>query len=202
MNTRLIGAVALIAIAFGGGMTARPYLAAPFKEHSQAVSVRVSQQEGLTAPVDLVMFGDSLTDQGRWDELLGLKVANRGVGGDTVKMAAQRVHTLPPGPVYIMLGINDLNWLQRPHDRVLADYDALLASLKGRKIVVQSVLGPEGLGLPEFNASLKALAERHGADFLDLTPQLGYPLKPTYDGIHLTGDGYRLWAKQISGSLL
>jgi len=163
-------------------------------------SPRVAEFEGLTEPVDIVLLGDSLTDHGRWSELLKVSFANRGIGGDRVGMATRRAEHLPEGPIYVMLGINDLA-AGVGIKQIAKDYRALLTALEGRDITVQSVLGPGHLPVRELNRDLQELAAEMGADYMDLTPILGDPLKYTYDGIHLTSDGYRLWAEALNESM-
>jgi hypothetical protein len=51
---------------------------------------------------DLILFGDSLTDHGRWSELLDCKIANRGIGRETVKSAKLRSDVIPEdAPIFL-----------------------------------------------------------------------------------------------------
>lgn len=186
-------------LSFALGVAARPHLADLKPRPERTVSPRIAEFEGMNErPVDIVMLGDSLTDRGRWSELLRISVANRGIGRDTVEMVTRRAHLIPPGPVYIMIGINDLIGGQAPKD-IAQDYEALLSALEGRTISVQSVLGPEHLPVLELNTLLREAALEAGVDFLDLTPAFGHPIKEplTIDGVHLTGVGYKTWAQEI-----
>lgn len=190
-------AIAAIALSFCAGVVARPYIKAIVAPTERlSVNPRVSQFQGLPNSADVVLLGDSLTDHGRWSELLPGRVANRGIGRDTVDMVAARADRLPDGPVFVMVGVNDLS-LGRSVADVVASYEVLLDRLGDRRVIVQSVLGPANLPVPELNEALSKLSARRGLEFLDLTPLLGYPLRPTYDGIHLTAEGYRLWAAEI-----
>ena len=202
MRAALVAVVAMgvLGAAFGAGVLARPHVAAVVRSVVPApvtVSPRATQHDPSGA-FDLVMLGDSLSDHGRWAELGDWRVANRGLGGDTVAMAAARVGTLPEGPVALMVGINDLG-RSRSVDAVAADYDALLDRLGDRPVIVQSVLGPASLPVTELNGRLRALAEARGHSWLDLTPVLGHPIRPdyTYDGIHLTAPAYAAWAQAL-----
>jgi lysophospholipase L1-like esterase len=65
-----------------------------------------------TEKFDYIMLGDSITQEGNWNELLGgVKVINKGIGGDTSVGVLNRfdrsinesAHT-----VFVMIGINDL----------------------------------------------------------------------------------------------
>lgn len=187
----------LIAASFCIGVLARPALKDTLLPREAAiVSPRVSQFEGLNGPVDLVLLGDSLTDHGRWSELLEIKVANRGIGRDTVPMISERLSAMPAAPVFIMAGINDLIE-GRAISEITADYSEILEKLQDRRVVVQSVLGPDDLAVSELNHELEQLTNARGVAFLNLTEHLGHPLQYSYDGIHLTSEGYRIWASQI-----
>lgn len=190
--------ISLIALGFALGVLCRP----PLGELKRSLfwykgaSPRVAETSRSDRSFDLVLLGDSLTDHGRWSELLTLTVANRGITGDTVAMTADRAGDLPAGPIFLMVGINDL-LAGRNVAQVVADYARLLDILNGRRVTIQSVVGPDGLPLPKLNDALLMLAVERGARFLDLRPELGHPLKYSYDGIHLTAEGYRIWANAL-----
>jgi len=60
---------------------------------------------------DIIMLGDSITDEGEWTELLGLNVKNRGISGDTTERILHRLNSIlesKPKQVFLMIGINDL----------------------------------------------------------------------------------------------
>jgi len=164
-----------------------------------------------TAPVRVVMLGDSLTDRGEWHELLAEpSVANRGIAGDTIRGATARVPTLAsldPAIVGVMLGINDLLG-GRSVAACVQDYRELLAALERAvpraRIVVQSVLPvrppatPPVATIAALNRELRGLCEAHGCTYVDVHAALTGPdglLAPelTRDGVHLTGEGYVRW---------
>lgn len=194
---RPILVLSALLLSFAVGVFSRPYIRELFPSAPRiAANPRAIQFESLNGPADIVLLGDSLTDQGRWGELMDLRVANRGIDGDTVRMVAARVDELPDAPVFVMIGINDLT-AGRSVEAIVADYTILLDRLRDRQVIVQSVLGPSELEVQELNLVLKDLATQRGLRFLDLSPSLGHPLKYTYDGIHLTAKGYRIWAEEI-----
>lgn len=184
---------------FVSGVLSRPLLAELKPSIERTVSPRIVELEGLNdRPADLVLLGDSLTERGRWNERLTVNVANRGIGRDTVVMVANRADMVPSGPIYLMIGVNDL--IEGfPLEEIVADYRLLLSKLEGREVVVQSVLGPSSLPVTELNARLRELTDETGAEFLDLTPAFGHPIKSRYttDGVHLTSEGYDRWAQAI-----
>ena len=121
-------------------------------------SPRMQQHTDEGSPFDLVMLGDSVTDHGRWSELLPYRVANRGIGRDTVAMAGSRASKLPEGPILIMLGINDLR-RGRTVPEIISDYEELLRQVSNKNVYIQSVLGPKELLVEDLNEELKKLAK-------------------------------------------
>lgn len=195
---RLYFVISAIIVAFTFGVISRPALSGFINGPEPIFSPRVVQFQDMNDQLfDIVLVGDSLTDHGRWSELLPLRVANRGIGRDTVRMVTARADLIPAGPTYIMIGVNDLV-RGRAIDEVVEDYTELLNALGERAVVIQAVLGPETVPVEALNQQLAVLANETGARFLDLSPVLGYPLRTTYDGIHLTSEGYRLWADALA----
>jgi lysophospholipase L1-like esterase len=177
-------------------------------------------------PTDLVMFGDSITADGPWSELLpDRRVLNRGISGDTVAGALERVSEVTrrvPSAVFVLLGVNDL-LKRRPVVEILGDYERLLtilrADLPSARLVVQSVLPvnvqePNGredvvAALTPLNDGLAALAPRFGAHWLDLRPAFAdapstkTAAKPDLmvDFLHLSARGYLVWAEEVKRAL-
>lgn len=175
----------------------------------------------------VVMLGDSLTDFGEWQELLGrCDVVNRGIGADTLARARARLDAivlLQPRAVVVMLGINDL---LHGHslDHTLAEHAALMQELHERlpqaRIVVQGLLpvrpgGSEPVAIDtalvrRANDGLRAAAsspERASyTSFVDVGAAMIGPdgeLDPdlTTDGLHLSGRGYLRWRDALAGEL-
>jgi len=61
---------------------------------------------------DIVFVGDSITDQGEWEQLFhSLNVKNRGIGADTTQGVLHRLQEITnakPKKIFLMIGINDL----------------------------------------------------------------------------------------------
>ena len=58
-----------------------------------------------------IMLGDSITDEGQWDELLNNDtIENRGISGDTIDGVLDRLDTINKNieKVFIMIGVNDI----------------------------------------------------------------------------------------------
>ncbi|MCA9235672.1 MAG: hypothetical protein KDA44_09375 [Planctomycetales bacterium] len=158
---------------------------------------------------DVVMLGDSLTNGGRWSELLNRIVANRGIGGDTTTGVLARLDEVSgrhPRVVLVMLGINDLMG-SRSVDEIVRNYRLIITGLQeaGATVIVQSTLLPgaqlNDLADPvrSLNAALQSMAIDLGVAFIDLNAKMAPDgvLLDTTDGIHLTGAGYATWAAAI-----
>ena len=104
-------------------------------------SQRVEQDQGA-----VVFFGDSIT-QG-WGERLathfaGMKVANRGISGDTTRGLLLRVRedvlALNPSAVVLLIGTNDLEESATPEE-IASNMKLLLAELKSQRPMMPIVL--------------------------------------------------------------
>ncbi|MBI3395509.1 MAG: hypothetical protein HY042_06725 [Spirochaetia bacterium] len=148
-------------------------------------------------------------------------VANRGIGGDTTLLIGTRVREdilpLDPSVVVISIGGNDLlngrciaGTLRQTGELI----DVLRENKPGRIVIITSV--PPVLSwkansiVPFYNARLKELAEKKGARFVDLWPQMAQRdepvLKEEYrfvlpngktDVIHFNEKGYEVWSSLI-----
>jgi hexosaminidase len=212
-------AAALYIIGGRGGVA---YLKARLAHDAEAVAdpsyaQRETLFEAVThSPADghpVVFLGDSLTSGCEWRELFGngLLILNRGIGGDTSAGVLKRspgVAALTPRAVFLMIGTNDLQGLgYAPEDTVRNEREiiAILQQSPGVRIYLQSLLPTQA---PKFNRwseqvnqQLQGLADGKSVVYVNLRDAflengaLGKAL--TVDGIHLNGNGYLLWKKQI-----
>lgn len=165
----------------------------------------------------IVFLGDSHTEHFYLQELLGNPhLKNRGISGDRLRGILKRLNPIiasQPEKIFIQAGINDLGTGGRK-DTILAQYERLIAILHAEsprtKIYVQSLFPVENkLGsaycnpavnkaVVKINQALKANAEKQGYTFIDIYSSLveNGKLNPVYafDGIHLTAEGYLVWA--------
>lgn len=186
---------------------------------------RISRAEGralfftTVAPdVDIVMVGDSITEAGLWTDLLpGRSIANRGIWGDTTGDVIARLDPIlavKAERAFLLLGINDLMRgaaVQDVFDNIVRITRALAAT--GTEVVVQSTLLCSRAQCLErrddiaaLNDALADFARNNGHEFLDLNRLLSHPeagVLPefTYDGLHLTGAGYLVWAEALAAHL-
>jgi len=169
-----------------------------------------------------VFCGDSITAGFPFDGLLPeYRVANRGIGGDTLWGLIRRLdvsaYDLQPRRVFVMIGINDIfiNRMAVPEYRQLYDY--LFGELRRNcprcKLYVQSVLPVRGrianldaadlnARVREINTQLQVLARRHGATYIDLCPDFcdvdgEMRTDRSSDGVHPNDAGYQVWADRV-----
>jgi lysophospholipase L1-like esterase len=174
------------------------------------------------AYASIVMVGDSLTDGAEWREMFpGMAIVNRGVDSDTTTGVLRRMESIVSArarKAFVMIGINDFKE-GRTVDAVFQDYRNIVSGLDqgGMKVFVQSTLlcnepkagwiscaAIQGK-IKELNRRLSGLASPKVA-FIDINAGLTGPegLRPdlTYDGVHLNGEGYRIWRDEISKFVL
>ena len=168
----------------------------------------------------IVLLGDSITANAEWSEVLGrADVLNRGIPGDTVEGIARRVPEVTrhrPRLVLLMAGINDLRggesatYVLAQHKKVL---QALRTGSPQTRIVLQSILpvGPDKAqalrrNIEEVNRGLKQLTDGKRVIFLDLHSRFvdssgNLKAHLTIDGLHLNGQGYRVWLEELRSVL-
>ena len=159
-----------------------------------------------TRPV-IVMLGDSITARAEWHELFpDCQILNRGVPRDTTQGALARIDhvtALEPMAVFVMLGVNDFHRGSNV-GTVYANYKKLIQGLDSTKVFVQSTLAVGSQykhrrkQIQLLNQRLAKYCELSSVEFIDLNqhlaPQGDLEARFTLDGVHLNGEGYRVWA--------
>lgn len=166
-------------------------------------------------------FGDSLTDYGQWSEFFNnSNIINRGIVGDDTERLRNRVNEIgTPSKLFVMAGINDLVE-GKSVDTIVSNYDKLISTISKNsphtKIFIESVLpissdkykvnypsykAINNIDILALNDRLKTATKKYNAIFIDLNPSFlknGY-MNPIYtvDGVHLTGEGYKVWVSNI-----
>ena len=141
----------------------------------------------------------------------------RGVDGDTTAGVLKRMDSIVSAKArkaFVMIGLNDFKE-GRSVDAVLQDYRSIVSRLSesGMKVYVESTLAcneakAEWIGcasiqgkIRQLNRGLAGLASAN-VTFIDINAELAGAngLKPdlTYDGVHLNGEGYKVWRDRIS----
>ena len=185
----------------------------PYYKHKKSQFQMLSQNTKYTT----VMLGDSITDEGQWDELLDNPlVQNRGISGDTTDGVLERLDSINKSikQVFIMIGVNDI-MRGRDLDVIFANYLKIIQTFKDKniKVYIQSTLyigetrkanfNPK---VEELNRRLEKYAGENQITFINLNPifapQKVLKKEFTSDDLHLNGSAYKLWAEQIRKFLI
>jgi lysophospholipase L1-like esterase len=186
-----------------------PFLPAPDALSRQLRQDRAAFFRASPARADVVMLGDSHTENGPWSELLPEAVIlNRGIGWDSTQDVLDRLDEViarKPATVFLLIGIVDLRYGHEP-EAVASRIQVIASRLReaGIRTQVQSVL-PVAARLREpTNEKVRRLNDRLRGDpgYVDLHPVLvkDGALDPdlTHDGVHLTPAAYVAWAQRIA----
>jgi lysophospholipase L1-like esterase len=171
-------------------------------------------------PEAIVFLGDSHTEHFYLEELLQQPhLKNRGISGDRVKRMLERLDpicAMQPKKIFIQGGINDLG-TGASKEQVMENYQLLIEKLHNEtpqtEIFIQSifptVLKSESTycnpkvnqDIRTINNYLKTNASKKGYTYIEIYDSLvlNGTLNPMYsfDGIHLTPEGYFVWAKIV-----
>lgn len=166
---------------------------------------------------DIIFLGNSITDGGNFEELFGREdVKNRGIRSDAIPGVLKRLDQVTKGhprKIFLLIGINDVS-----HGLTVTQlaerYENLVKEIQKRspqtKLYLQSVmpinnsfkvyksLTDKEQTVVDFNKQIKRIAGENGLTYIDLWPVLAdsqgnMKKNLTNDGLHLTGEGYRIW---------
>ncbi|MDN4616349.1 GDSL-type esterase/lipase family protein [Leifsonia sp. F6_8S_P_1B] len=190
------------------------HLGGPLVE--KGIRMRRDQLDHLPpAPGSIVMLGDSITDQGEWQELLpDLAVVNRGVGGETSAQVRDRLARSIHGPtaVSLLVGTNDLT-AGTPHWQIAANVAAILDEIErrapGTPVLLNGIMPRSAKfarEIHEVNALYKQVAgQRPTVEVIDTWPALrdGENIRSdlSFDNLHLNGKGYEQWLTVLRPAL-
>jgi len=110
-----------------------------------------------------------------------------------------------------MIGVNDVfGWI--PNETIFQNYKTIIENLKKKNIIpiIQSVLYAgeiqpsaenRNIEIVKLNKLLSDYAKKNNVGFLDLNIKMSKLnfLKGdlTYDGIHLNGEGFKYWGREV-----
>ena len=180
----------------------------PYYKHKKSQFEVLSMNEKFTT----MMLGDSITDEGLWDELLNNDtIQNRGISGDTTDGVLERLNPMGKNieKVFIMIGVNDI-MRGKSVDEIYSNYLKIIQFFKEKKIKIhiQSTLyigesrkadfNPK---VEELNKRLEKYASENKITFINLNPIFA-PNKVlkkefTFVDLHLNGSAYKLWSQEI-----
>lgn len=185
----------------------------------RTMEMRASQLDRLPMQPGRVLFlGDSITEQGVWDEWFPeLAVINRGTGGDSIAGVRGRLDGAIVSPVAIslLIGTNDLGGLGKSRDveEIARQFRELVDDIRARApettLLINSVM-PRTKSMAEtikgLNHRYAGIAVETGATYVDLWPALAdsrgaLKAECTRDHTHLTGAGYEAWVETLRPSL-
>lgn len=160
----------------------------------------------------IVMYGNSITAQGKWVELLGrTDVINSALPGQCtyhfLHAIQYQVIDLHPKICFIMGGINDITIGVAP-DKIQSNYKAILETIVKNNIipVVTLTLYEQNDTISQrevnrLNNFLIAYCRKNNIKCLDLNRFISDSkgLKPEYaiDKTHLNEKAYKIWAREI-----
>jgi lysophospholipase L1-like esterase len=173
---------------------------------------------------DIVFLGDSLTEGFDLEHYFKIKnIRNRGISGDTTYLVRYRLEEIVkamPEKLFLMIGINDF-FQGTDEITILRHIAAILLEFQQQsprtEIFVQSILpvkvsatlSDEKINLAIFsiNDALRIICRESQIQFVDiygdfLDDEGEMDEKYTTDGVHLSKDGYDLWAKLIAPLVL
>lgn len=170
-------------------------------------------------PADTVFVGDSLTESFDFKGYFKRHdIRNRGVAGsltDHVIYRMEEISNARPARIFLMIGVNDLFSGQEPAD-IIENTQKILDHFKETcpesSLFLQSMLPVNvsklfedediNLKIYRINHDLEGYCTANEITYISLHPEfLGMngemDSRYTYDGVHLTGDGYSLWASLL-----
>ena len=172
-------------------------------------------------PGGIVFYGSSTIRMWKVAESFpGANVINRGFGGsqyaDCARYVERAVLPCRPGIVVLYAGDNDLGQ-KKPPEQVLADFHSLVKKLEAGLPGVRIVVFPVKPSIKRWqlidsvrrlNGMLRqSVAEDKRLTLIDIEPKmLGADGKPRpelflRDGLHLSAEGYKLWASLLKPHL-
>lgn len=167
---------------------------------------------------DIIFLGNSITAGTDWAELLSNPYArNRGISGDVTYGILARLDEVTegkPAKVFLLIGINDIQH-NTPDSIIIANYRKIVQTIKTNsprtRIHVQTLLPVNNTftqfknhynkdehiaavndGIRKISAEEKVTCIELNKAFQDGEGKLDK--KYTMDGLHLTAEGYKLWA--------
>jgi len=176
-------------------------------------------------PDEIILLGNSITDGGNWDELLGdPRIKNRGISADVTRGILNRADEIlesKPLKIFLLIGINDLakGASQKNILENIAHFvQRTQAESPRTQIYIQSVL-PVNPAYDKYskhvsksseiillNESLVQLCKKMEINYLNLYSKFvdeeGYLIQEfTNDGLHLSGQGYLVWSEILKHHL-
>ena len=171
-------------------------------------------------PVDLIFIGDSITEQWRWGagnpvwkQHFEERAFDFGLGSDKTQHTLWRLENIDlagvaPKVAVVMIGTNNVT--DTPEE-IAAGVKAVIGATQkkfpGIKVVLMSLLPNLRAGekMAEANGLLAAMADKKTVTYVDLaarfTPEGDNWKGLSRDKLHLTAEGYEMWAAELEARL-
>lgn len=173
---------------------------------------------------DIVFLGDSLTESFDLEKYFDrINLRNRGMSGNMTEHVIYRLEEIlnaKPAKLFLMIGINDLYQGVDP-EAVISNIEKILIELHENTsqtmVYCLSILPVNEDRLLSFeninskiyqvNNSLRDFCNENSSKFIDIHPdflnhQGQMDEKFTYDGVHLTEQGYLHWAELVKNLVI
>lgn len=163
----------------------------------------------------VLFIGDSLTENGNWQDLFpSMKVVNQGIGGDTTQALMARLPSAcRSGAEIAILTIGTNDFIKNiDEDKIYSNWEKIIFHLKRCNIEVISVSTPM-TSLININDRITKYNERQNlacsknnfCNHIDINRKLAkngsLDERFTIDGIHLSIDGYQEWKELLTPHL-
>lgn len=168
---------------------------------------------------DTVFLGDSLTESFDLQKHFNRQdLINRGMSGnmtDHVLYRLEEITNAKPARVFLMIGVNDIyqgSDLKQVIKNINIIIDRILIDSPSTTLIVQSLLPVNedrllidkylNTKVYEANNSLRKICKEKNLEFIDLHSDFldnkgEMDNTYTYDGVHLTDEGYLLWTSLL-----
>ena len=160
------------------------------------------------APEDVVLFGDSISAGGQWEEIAPhVRIKNRGIGGDLSDDLLKRLEPIAeglPAKVFVQIGTNDLG-IGVPSERIIANLESIVDRFREAAPETRIYLHELFPTKPRradriraLNAEIGHFAETRSLPIVQVFDHFADERGAirdefTYDNLHLTGVGYQEW---------
>lgn len=171
------------------------------------------------AQTDTVFLGDSLTESFDLQKHFGRNdLMNRGISGNMTRDVLHRLKEITnakPARVFLMIGINDI-FNEVSEETVVSNTEKIVNEISAKcpdtVLFVQSILPVNETNLIidenlntkiyKINNRLRFICKEKDLRFIDIHPDFlnkngEMDAEYTYDGVHLTEQGYILWAELV-----
>ena len=171
---------------------------------------------------DIVFFGNSLTNGGRWHEMFqNPNIKNRGIVGDIIQGLYDRADMIlkgQPKKIFLLIGANDISH-HVGADSIAKALDKLIGKIKSEcpntELYMQSMLpinndfkryknlfGEENTFFVG-NVLYEQVARKHNVTWVNLFPwfannEAKLRKELTSDGLHLKENGYKIWRDEVA----